>query len=70
MAQFIKDYILCCIGIPYKLITDNGTPFLGWQSTELIEKFEIQKVVSSPYYYQSNDQVESFYKILKQLLQK
>ena len=65
VAQFIKEHILCRFGIPQKIITDNSTHFRGWQSAELMEKYGIQKVESSPYNQQSNGQVESFNKILK-----
>lgn len=53
-----------------KIITDNDTPFLGWQTSKFMKKYNIQKVKSSPYNPQSNGQVESFNKMLKQLLRK
>ena len=29
VAQFVKENIICRFGIPQKLVTDNGTPFMG-----------------------------------------
>ena len=70
VAQFVKENIICRFDIPQKLVTDNGTPFMGDQLTKLCEKYQIQMVQSSPYNPQSNGQVESFNKILKQMLRK
>ena len=43
---------------------------MGWHLNELCDKYHIQMVQSSPYNPQSNGQVESFNKILKQMLRK
>lgn len=70
VAQFLKENIICRFGLPQKVVTDNGTPFLGAHATELLEKYDIVRVVSSPYNTQSNGQVESFNKVLKRILRK
>ena len=31
VAQFVKESVICRFGVPHKMITDNGTPFMGWQ---------------------------------------
>ncbi|CAL9011504.1 unnamed protein product [Prunus brigantina] len=31
IANFIREYIVCRFGIPYKIVTDNGTPFVNKQ---------------------------------------
>ena len=41
VAQFLKEYIICRFGLPQKIIIDNGLPFLGWQTVELMEKYGI-----------------------------
>ena len=43
---------------------------MGWQVAELVEQHRVEMVQSSPYKPQSNGQVESFNKILKQVLRK
>ena len=70
VAQFVKENIICRFGVPQKLVTDKGTPFMGWHLNELCKKYHIQMVQSSPYNPQSNGQVECFNKILKQMLRK
>ena len=29
VAQFVKEHIICRFGIPQKVVTDNGSPFMG-----------------------------------------
>lgn len=70
VPQFLKDNIICRFGLPQKVVTDNSTPFVGAHNTELLEKYNIERVVSSPYNPQYNGQVESFNKVLKQILRK
>ncbi|CAL9025930.1 unnamed protein product, partial [Prunus brigantina] len=31
VSNFIREYIVCRFGIPYKMVTDNGTPFVNKQ---------------------------------------
>ena len=30
-ANFIREYMVCHFGIPYKIVSDNGTPFVNKQ---------------------------------------
>lgn len=53
VAQFIKENIICRFGVPQKIITDNGLPFLGWRTAEMMEQFRIKKMEASPYTAQS-----------------
>lgn len=70
VPQFLTDNIICRFGLPQKVVTDNSTPFVGAHNTKLLEKYNIERVVSSPYNPQYNGQVESFNKVLKQILRK
>ena len=29
VANFIREHIICRFGIPHKIFTDNGTPFVN-----------------------------------------
>ena len=40
MANFIKEHILCCFGIPYKIVSDNGTPFINKDVRAIIEYYK------------------------------
>lgn len=53
VAQFIKENIIRRFGVPQKIITDNGLPFLGWRTAEMMEQFRIKKMEASPYTAQS-----------------
>ncbi|XP_052752398.1 uncharacterized protein K02A2.6-like [Galleria mellonella] len=57
-------------GIPLKLFTDNGPPFDSMEFKEFCTNWDISHSTSSPNFPQSNGQVESAVKIVKNILRK
>uniref|UniRef100_A0A2N9IS56 RNA-directed DNA polymerase n=1 Tax=Fagus sylvatica TaxID=28930 RepID=A0A2N9IS56_FAGSY len=51
-ANFIREHIITRFGIPYKLITDNGTPFVNKDVREVLEHYRVKHRRSTPYYPQ------------------
>lgn len=62
--------IITRYGIPYKIISDNGTQFESKEFTELCEKNGIIKSLSSVAHPQANGQVEAANKTIKELSKK
>uniref|UniRef100_A0A2N9GPS6 Uncharacterized protein n=1 Tax=Fagus sylvatica TaxID=28930 RepID=A0A2N9GPS6_FAGSY len=58
VANFIREHIITRFGIPYKLITDNGTPFINKDVREVLEHYQVKHRHSTPYYPQGNGQAE------------
>uniref|UniRef100_A0A2N9GEB1 Integrase catalytic domain-containing protein n=1 Tax=Fagus sylvatica TaxID=28930 RepID=A0A2N9GEB1_FAGSY len=52
VANFIREHIITRFGIPYKLITDNGTPFINKDVREVLEHYRVKHRRSTPYYPQ------------------
>uniref|UniRef100_A0A2N9H6K5 Integrase catalytic domain-containing protein n=1 Tax=Fagus sylvatica TaxID=28930 RepID=A0A2N9H6K5_FAGSY len=52
VANFIREHIITRFGIPYKLITDNGTPFINKDVREVLEHYQVKHRRSTPYYPQ------------------
>ena len=50
MANFIREHIITRFGIPRKLISDNGTPFINKDMKNLTEAYRIKHGRSTPYY--------------------
>uniref|UniRef100_A0A2N9HCQ8 Integrase catalytic domain-containing protein n=1 Tax=Fagus sylvatica TaxID=28930 RepID=A0A2N9HCQ8_FAGSY len=50
VANFIREHIITRFGIPYKLITDNGTPFINKDVREVLEHYRVKHRRSTPYY--------------------
>ena len=42
VTQFIKHNIICCYGVPEKIITDNGSNLNNKMMKELCESFKIK----------------------------
>ncbi|XP_062021384.1 uncharacterized protein LOC133737941 [Rosa rugosa] len=57
-------------GIPYKIITDNGTPFVNQEVSKMLKGYGIKHRKSSPYYPQGNGQAEATNKTLLRILSK
>ncbi|VVC36912.1 Integrase, catalytic core,Ribonuclease H-like domain,Reverse transcriptase domain,Aspartic peptidase [Cinara cedri] len=57
-------------GLPEYLVTDNGPPFTSVHFQQFLRDNRIGHRTSSPYYPQSNGQVESGVKIIKTFLKK
>ena len=50
MANFIKENIIVRFGVPHKIISDNGTPFVNNDVRKMLEFYQIKHHRSSPYY--------------------
>jgi len=50
ISNFIGEHIITWFGIPRKLISDNGTPFVNKDVRSLLEKYCIKYRRSTPYY--------------------
>ena len=55
IANFIRDHIITHFGIPYKLISDNGTPFINKDVREVLEHYQVKHRCSTPYYPQGSE---------------
>ncbi|GLT27574.1 hypothetical protein SLA2020_025610 [Shorea laevis] len=69
-SNFIKEYIICCFGIPYKIVSDNGTPFINQHVRRLLDTYKIEHWKSTPYYPQRNGQAEATNESLLRILSK
>uniref|UniRef100_A0A2N9FKB3 RNA-directed DNA polymerase n=1 Tax=Fagus sylvatica TaxID=28930 RepID=A0A2N9FKB3_FAGSY len=56
VANFIREHIITRFGIPHKIISDNGTPFVNKNVREVLEHYRIKHRRSTPYYPQGNGQ--------------
>ena len=50
VANFIREHIIIGFGIPKRLISDNGTPFINKDMKNLTEAYHIKHGRSTPYY--------------------
>ena len=50
VANFIRNHIITRFGIPRRLISDNGTPFINKDMKGLTEAYHIKHGRFTPYY--------------------
>ena len=70
VANFIREHIVTHFGKPYKLISDNGTPFINKVVREVLEHYQVKHRRSTPYYPQRNGQAKATNRMLLQILSK
>ncbi|CAL9011308.1 unnamed protein product [Prunus brigantina] len=70
VSNFIRECIVCRFGIPYKMVTDNGTPFVNKQVSSTLSGYGIKHRRSTPYYPQGNGQAEATNKTILRILSK
>uniref|UniRef100_A0A2N9HYM4 Integrase catalytic domain-containing protein n=1 Tax=Fagus sylvatica TaxID=28930 RepID=A0A2N9HYM4_FAGSY len=70
VANFIREHIITRFGILYKLVTDNGTPFINKDVREVLEHYRVKHRRSTPYYPQGNGQAEATNRMLLRILSK
>uniref|UniRef100_A0A2N9GBC8 Integrase catalytic domain-containing protein n=1 Tax=Fagus sylvatica TaxID=28930 RepID=A0A2N9GBC8_FAGSY len=70
VANFIREHIITRFGIPHKIISDNGTPFVNNSVREVLEHYRIKHHRSTPYYPQDNGQAEATNRMLLRILSK
>ena len=62
--------IICRYGVPYKIITDNGTQFESTHFQNFCNQYDITKSFSAVAHPQANGQVEAVNKIIQSILKK
>ncbi len=70
VANFIKEQIVCRFGIPHRIISNNGTPFINKNVRRMVEQYGIKHRRSTPYYTQGNGQAEATNRVLLRILSK
>ena len=70
VVNFIKENIIIRFGVPHKIISDNGTPFVNNEMRKMLEFYQIKHHRSSPYYPQGNGQAEATNKTLIKIISK
>ena len=50
VANFIKENIIVRFGVPHRIISDNGTPFVNSDVRRMLEFYQVKHHRSSPYY--------------------
>ena len=68
VANFLRENIICRFGVPIKIISNNGTPFLNKNVRRLIEWYCISHTTLTPYYPKGNGLVEASNKRLLKIL--
>jgi len=67
---FIHEEIFTIIGIPQSIIIDGRTDFTSRLIRDLMEKYKIKHMVTTPYHSQDNKQVKWTKKILEAIITK
>ena len=70
VANFIKENIIIRFGVPHRIISDNGTPFVNNDVRKMLEFYQVKHYHSSPYYPQGNGQAETTNKTLIKIISK
>ena len=70
VANVIKENIIVRFGVPHRIISDNGMPFVNNDVRKVLEFYQIKYHLSSPYYPQGNGQVEATNKSLIKIFNK
>ncbi|KAL6181071.1 hypothetical protein ACLB2K_047728 [Fragaria x ananassa] len=42
VRNFIREYIICRHGVPYKIVTDNGTPFVNREVSDMFKGYGVK----------------------------
>ncbi|XP_056862178.1 transposon Tf2-1 polyprotein [Raphanus sativus] len=59
VQKFVWKNIICRHGLPYEIVTDNGSQFISHNFREFCEKWRIRLNTATPRYPQCNGQAES-----------
>lgn len=70
VANFIRENIAFCFGIPYKIVTDNGTSFVNKEICATLSRYGVKCRRFTPYYPQGNGQAKAINKTLLWILSK
>lgn len=69
-AQFLFNHVIAQFGVPQAIVTDHEKHFRNHMMTKLTSQLGLRQDSSTPYYPQSNGQVEAVNKILITMLQR
>ena len=70
MANFIKENIIVRFGVPHRIISNNGTPFVNSDVRKMLEFYQVKHHRSSPYYPQGNGQAKATNTTLIKIIRK
>ena len=70
LREFVLNNIICIFGIPRKILSDNGTLFIGQPFELLLEEYQIHHANSTRYYPKGNGSIEAFNKTLTSIIGK
>src|SRR5436305_12411970 len=70
VSEFIYEQIICQHGCSQIILSNRGTHFNNNMITKLLERFEVNHLLSTPYYFQTNGLVECFNRTLCKTLAK
>jgi len=70
LENFVWKHILCHHGIPYEIVTDNGSQFISSRFQGFCDKWGIRLSMSTPLYPQRNGQAEGANKTILDGLKK
>ena len=70
IANFIKENIIVRFGVPRRIISDNGMPFVNSDVRKMLEFYQVKHHRSLPYYSQRNGQAEATNKTLIKIISK
>ena len=65
VADFMHSHVIAQHGTPGELLTDHGTHFTSHVIAELCRRYDVRRLMSTPYTPQSNGIVERFMGFLK-----
>ena len=68
-SLFLFNHIIARFGVPQAIVTDHGSHFRNQMMSKLSSKLGFHHDNSTPYYSQTNGQVEAINKVLKTMLQ-
>ncbi|KAK1563196.1 hypothetical protein Q3G72_023904 [Acer saccharum] len=70
VRDFVWKNIICRFGVPWEIVTDNGSQFISYGFKNFCDKYEIKLSFSTPRYPQANGQAESTNKTIVNTLKK
>lgn len=70
VTRFLWKSIICCFGLPQRIVSDNGPQFDSSNYRKFCTELGIRNLHSSPCYPLANGQVEATNKSLLDLLKK
>ena len=70
VIKFLRRNIFTMFGVPRLFISDEGTHFCNAELSKVLEHYDVQHKMASPYHQQTNGQVEISNSEIKRILEK